>query len=236
MTLWGDVLDVVFPERCVACDAVLGDPRAFFCADCLPEVEEIPAAPACARCHEPGAFPRGLCDRCQRRLPRFTRAFAPLEHAGAVARAVQRFKYEGHPELARPLGALLAVASKDFLAQAPALLVPLPLHAARYRERGYDQTTLLAVEVAKLTKRTLRDDALTRTKATARQVGQDDDERAANVAGAFAAAESVKGQRLLLLDDVLTTGATANEAARALLDAGAAEVQVLTLARAVRQG
>lgn len=235
-SLWGDVLDAVFPERCVACDAVLPDPRSFFCADCAGEVERIPDAPACLRCHEPGAFRRGLCDRCDARLPRFSNAFAPLEHAGAVARAIQRFKYEGHPELARPLGTMLVAGSKAFLATAPELVVPLPLHAARYRERGYDQTALLAVELARASQRVLRDDALTRVKATARQVGQDDDARAANVAGAFeATGKGLLGARLLLVDDVLTTGATANEAAKVLLAAGAAEVQVLTLARAVRQ-
>ena len=89
--------------------------------------------------------------------------------------------------------------------------------------------------VACLAKRELRDDALTRVKATSRQVGQSDDERAANVAGAFLASPTVKGLKLLLIDDVLTTGATANEAARVLLAAGAVEVQVFTLARAVRE-
>jgi ComF family protein len=235
LSLLGDVLDVVFPERCLACDLVLGEPRAFFCVGCAHEVEELPAV-ACARCHEPGAHPKGLCKRCRARAPRFSRAFAPLEHAGAVARAVQRFKYEGHPELARPLGALLVARSTEFLRGAPEAVVPLPLHAARYRERGYDQTALLAVEVAKLTRRALRDDALARARATSRQVGHTDEERAANVAGAFAASPGVAGLRLLLLDDVLTTGATANEAARALLEAGAVQAQVLTLARAVREG
>ncbi len=233
MSLWGDVLDVVFPERCVACDVLLPGPGAFFCEGCAAEVEEIPAV-ACSRCSEPGAHPGGLCPRCAARPPRFSRAFAPLEHEGAVARAIERFKYENHPELARPLGALLTRASSRFLAAAPQAVVPLPLHAARYRERGYDQTALLAVEVARLSKRALRDDALTRVRATGRQVGHSDDERSANVAGAFAASPGVKGLKLLLVDDVLTTGATANEAAAALLAAGAAEVQVLTLARAVR--
>ncbi|MBS1151115.1 MAG: phosphoribosyltransferase [Myxococcaceae bacterium] len=234
MSLWGDVLDVVFPERCLGCDRVLPQPRAFFCDDCAPQVEEIPT-PACLGCHEPGVHEGGRCERCRRRPPRFTFAFAPLEHSGAVARAIQRFKYEGHPELARPLGTLLVLRAKAFLAQAPEWVVPLPLHAARYRERGYDQTALLAVEVARAGKRQLRDEALTRVRATSRQVGQSDEERAANVAGAFEASPTVKGARLLLVDDVLTTGATANEAARALLEAGALEVQVLTLARAVRE-
>lgn len=234
MSLWGDVLDVVFPERCVACDSVLAQPLRFFCEGCAHEVEEIPS-PACVRCNEPGLHEGGVCERCARRPPKFKLAFAPLEHSGAVARAIQRFKYEGHPELARPLGSLLALSSKLFLAQAPQVVVPLPLHSARYRERGYDQTALLAVEIARAGRLTLRDDALTRVRPTSRQVGHSDEERAANVAGAFEASAGVKGARLLLVDDVLTTGATANEAAHALLQAGAEEVQVLTLARAVRE-
>jgi ComF family protein len=232
--LWGDVLDVVFPERCVACDEVLSLPRTFFCEECALEAEEVSKI-ACSRCGEPGAHPQGLCQRCTRRSPVFSRAFAPLEHAGAVARAIQRFKYEGHPELARPLGALLVERSREFLASAPGAVVPLPLHASRYRERGFDQTALLAVEVARLGKRELRDAWLVRVRATTRQVGQSDDERAANVADAFEVSGELKGARVLLIDDVLTTGATANEAARALLGAGAVEVQVLTLARAIRE-
>ncbi len=234
MTLWDDVLDALFPERCVGCDVLLSVPGGFFCGDCGEEVEAIPH-PGCVCCNEPGVHPEGLCRRCTQSRPKFSFAFSPLEHSGAVARAIHRFKYEGHPELARPLGSMLVLGSTVFLKKAPDLVVPIPLHSARYRERGYDQTALLAVEVARLGKRTLHDEALTRVRATSRQVDQSDEEREANVAGAFQASAKVKGARLLLVDDVLTTGATANEAARALLDAGALEVQVLTLARAVRE-
>lgn len=234
MTLWGDVLDAVFPERCVGCDVLLPQPRSYFCEDCAHEVEEIPM-PACVWCNEPGVHEGHLCMRCTRTPPKFKFAFAPFEHSGAMARAIERFKYEGHPELARPLGSMLVARSSIFLGQAPRLVVPIPLHAARYRERGYDQTALLAVEVARAAKLELRDQALTRVKPTSRQVGQSDEEREANVAGVFEATLAVVGARLLLVDDVLTTGATANEAASALLAAGAIEVQVLTLARAVRE-
>lgn len=232
--MWGDILDVVFPERCVGCDGVLSQPITFFCEDCAHEVEEIPDA-ACVRCNEPGTHASGVCPRCTRRPPKFKVAFARLEHSGAVARAIHRFKYEGHPELARPLGAMLMAGARQFLVRPQDWVVPIPLHATRYRERGYDQTALLAVEVARVGRMVLHDEALTRVKPTSRQVGQSDEEREANVAGAFEASPKVKGARVLLIDDVLTTGATANEAARALLEAGALEVQVLTLARAVRE-
>jgi ComF family protein len=233
VTLWGDVLDVVFPERCVACDVLLSAPGGYFCEGCAHEVEEIDAG--CVWCGEPGVDNAPICVRCKQSPPKFKFAHAPVVHSGAVARAIQRFKYEGHPELARPLGSMLVARTQTFLKQAPEFLVPIPLHAARYRERGYDQTALLAVEVARVADLQLRDQALTRVRPTSRQVGQSDAEREENVAGAFEASPKVKGARLLLIDDVLTTGATANEAARVLLAAGAEEVQVLTLARAIRQ-
>jgi ComF family protein len=147
---------------------------------------------------------------------------------------MQRFKYEDHPELARPLGELLARRAAEFLASAPGALVPLPLHDARYRERKYDQTTLLAVTVAKAAGRALRDEVLTRVKATTRQVDLSEAQREANVAGAFELSGRVEGAELVLLDDVLTTGATAREATRVLLAAGARRVDVLVFARAVR--
>ncbi len=223
------LLDVFFPPACVACGVVL-PARGFFCEACAPLVEETPLV-RCARCAEPGRFDGGLCPHCVARPHAFASAFAPFEHEGAVARAVHRFKYEDSPDLARPLAALLAQKAGGFLASAPGALVPVPLHATRFRERKYDQATLLAVELAKVTKRPLRDAWLTRVRATQRQVGLSDAQRAANVNGAFEAARDVRGQAVLLVDDVFTTGATADAATRALEEAGAAEVRVLTLAR-----
>jgi ComF family protein len=225
--------DIVFPPVCVACDAVLPGP-GFFCEACRPMVEQTPS-PRCARCGEPGRFDKGACPRCAARAPEFHTAFAPFEHAGALARAIHRFKYEDHPELARPLAHLMAQAAPEALEALPGTLVPVPLHEARFRERKFDQATLLAVELAKVLKRPLEDAWLTRARATERQVGLSDSAREANVRGAFTAAPHAKGQQVVLVDDVFTTGATARAAAKALLDAGAAQVSVLTVARAFRE-
>jgi ComF family protein len=230
-SLGREVLDVLFPSACVACDAVLTG-QAFFCADCAPLLLETGPV-HCARCAEPGRFPADLCPRCHRSLPPFRRAFAPYEHDGAIARAIHRFKYEDRPELAGPLGELLVRSCTAFLALAPRAICPIPLHAARYRSRRYDQATLLAAELCRrLENASLRDDLLTRRRATKRQVGLSDEARVANVAGAFEARGGVPA--VLLIDDVMTTGATASAAARALIGAGVGQVEVLTLCRARR--
>jgi predicted amidophosphoribosyltransferase len=131
-----------------------------------------------------------------------------------VARVIHRFKYEDHPELAQPLGELLAHEARSFLSRAPELLVALPLHARRFRERRYDQTQLLAGALAQATGRRAPVGLLTRARQTQRQVGLSEAERALNVAEAFTASPAVAA------------------AATALRDAGARHVEVLTVARA----
>jgi ComF family protein len=225
------VLDVLFPPACVACDAVLRG-REPFCEEC--EHLLLETGPIhCARCGEPGDFPRQLCPRCVKHRPAFARAFGPYEHDGAIAKAIHRFKYEDRPELSGPLAQLLVRESRAFLETAPKHVVPLPLHAARYRSRRYDQATLLAADLCREDRRfMLCDQVLTRVRATQRQVGLSDEQRVRNVEGAFEARQSPA--EVLLVDDVLTTGATADAAALALKRAGAKRIEVLTLARARR--
>jgi ComF family protein len=150
-----------------------------------------------------------------------------------VARAIHRFKYEDKPELAHPLGALVAQLAGTYLFESKGVVVPVPLHEKRYRERKYDHAMLLAVELARAAERKVPDEALVRVVDTPRQVGLTDEERVKNVQQAFWASSAVKGEDVLLVDDVLTTGATAHAAATVLLAAGARSVRVLSIARAV---
>lgn len=223
------VVDVLLPPSCAACDVVLPGPVGF-CEDCAHEVLELPTV-HCRRCAEPGFHPGQTCTRCSAGVP-WERAWAPFEHEGSVARAIERFKYEDRSDLSRPLGLLLAATAKEELASMPGVLLPLPLHEARFRERKFDQAGLLTAVLGQRAGREVKADWLSRTRDTRRQVGLAEGEREANVRGAFFAAPAVKGQDVVVVDDVLTSGATAREAARALVLAGAARVFVLTLARA----
>ena len=222
------LLDWLFPPQCLGCGRI--DPqRDSFCAECEVSIEPMPE-PHCGRCAEPGV--ENLCRRCETRPPGFQRAFAAFSHAGALAQAIHALKYRDQPDLASGLGKIACAVSSPFLAKAPLDVCAIPLHRRRFRERKYDQAQLLARSVARHSQRRFWPRALRRVHDTSRQVGLSQTERELNLAGAFVANPRVSGHSFLVIDDVLTTGATARAAADALLRAGALEVQVLTLARA----
>jgi len=221
--------DFLFPPRCIAC-ADLG-PAAPFCEVCalaLVEVGEF-RCPVCGLPFE-GAGLAHLCAECERRAPNFDAARSRFVFGGPIADALHRFKYGDRPNLAAALGRLLAPLAGDRCD----LIVPIPLHARRLAARGYDQAALLARSLARaLRRRPAHPSALRRIRDTPAQVGLDREDRAANVASAFVAQERrVAGRAVLLVDDVMTTGATAAECARALKRAGASRVEVLTVPRA----
>jgi len=170
------------------------------------------------------------CGACVVAPPAFDWARAGGLYAGPLRDAVQRFKFGRRPALARPLAALVL---EQCAAAVPprAVLVPIPLARERERQRGFNQAALVAERVARGLGAPLRERWLARTRATAPQTELDALERRANVRGAFVASTAAAGADVVLVDDVLTTGATAGECARALRAAGAASVGLLTVAR-----
>lgn len=219
-------LDLLYPPRCAAC----GDPAPGggvpFCATCADAIDPVP--PGCARCGLPGPDP--ICGGCFAAPPAFSGVQAGGLYGGPLADAIQALKYGGRPAVARPLGAWLA--SRVTLPPG-ALLVPVPLARRRRISRGYDQAALLAGHLARAAGRRHLLGALRRPRETPPQVGRTRAERSRNVAGAFAAGpRPVAGLDLVLVDDVVTTGATADAAAEALRAAGARSVTVVALARA----
>jgi len=181
----------------------------------------------CARCGQPGGAP--ACPACRSAPPAFEAVHAGGLFGGPLAEAIHALKYEDRPAVARPLGAWLA-------AQVPlppgAAVVSVPLGRARRIARGYDQAALLADALARSGGARRLRGVLVRVRETPPQVGLSRAARAANVAGAFRATARVAGQWVVLVDDVVTTGATAAAASAALQEAGAVGVQVIALARA----
>lgn len=218
------LVEVVFPRRCAGC----GRRGSWVCSDCESTLPVL-TPPWCVRC---GTSPLGPGCRCHELPPSLDKARSASPYDGWVRRAVIMMKFEGERARAESLGPLLARLVDEM--RPIDSLVPVPLHPHRKRERGFNQSEALAVCVTGEGNRIpVVTDLLVRTRPTRHQVGLGADERRANVHGAFAVrpARDLAGQRLVLVDDVLTTGATLGNCADALKAAGAAFVAAVTVAR-----
>ncbi len=205
---------------------------AWLCDECLSEVVYV-EPPFCARCG--GALvesPPQLCSRCRSTPLRIDRIRSVAVSEGVLREAVHAFKYDGVTALAAPLGGLLA----EYWVSHPMwvdVVVPVPLHVSRVRKRGFNQAAYLARELARQVDLTVDEGILIRHRATVAQVDLDADERKENVRGAFRCVSAgAVAKRVLLVDDVFTTGSTLEACAMALRRGGARSVQALTLARA----
>jgi predicted amidophosphoribosyltransferase len=235
----GGALDLHWPRSCFACAAPLGGTaEPWLCAPCraaLPLHRE--ADPACPRCDRPlgPGVPTSACPDCRRLRPRFAAVRAAGDYRGPLRRLVTGLKYARLPSCAWPLGEILAdrLRGWEALAGGP-VVVPFPTTAEARRRRGFDPPALLAAEVAGRLRLPHAPRALRRTGSPPPQASLSRTARLAAPRGTVAAARpgEIAGRSILLVDDVLTTGATADEAARVLLAAGAAEIHVAVVARA----
>lgn len=224
----------LLPPRCLVCGAA-GARGCDLCAECHADLPWNDRA--CARCALPLPAPAAQCGQCLASPPPFVACLAPLRYAASLDRLLPRFKFHAGLAEGRLLAELILqrVSKRDV--QTCDLLVPLPLHRRRLGHRGYNQALELGRPLARAWDVPLVPEALHRRRATAAQTELDAAARRRNVRGAFAAVtERVHGRRILLLDDVITTGATVREAAATLLAAGAVEVRVLAAARAPLPG
>ena len=222
--LWNGLIDTLFPPRCGGCLAE----GSLWCSSCAASLVFV-QPPTCDKCGEPNTH--GLCHNCQAQLPQIETIYSIAIFDGQLRHAVHRFKYERMSSLAEPFGKILY----DYW-HARSLhadwLIPVPLHAARQRERGYNQAELLAQQLSRHINVPTLPVGLRRTRVTKVQMQLNAAERKVNVAGAFACDDRrVSGRRIVVIDDVCTTGATMDACAIALLQAGAASVIGLTLAR-----
>ena len=208
--LTGSALDLLYPPACAVC----GREGRFVCEDCEPELPKL-LAPFCIRCASPGRDV--YCRLCAATPPHFDGVTAPYVHRGPVRDLVHNLKYNNVRTSAPELGRLMAA---------------VPLHSRRERNRGYNQSVLLARAVGEATGIPLDDRLLTRTRDTAPQVTmKSPEERRRNIEDAFECSGDVKGASVLLIDDVVTTGGTMSACAKPLKTAGANSVWGLSLAR-----
>ena len=232
---WLDIIQKhLLPATCILCNNP-GHAGRDLCDICYQDLPRVVLC--CQRCAEsletPSTWPM-LCGRCLSHPPAYDRTYAPFIYQGVIRHWITTLKFGANYKNARLLGQLLAEHLHD-TAEQPDCIIPIPLHPSRYRERGFNQAVILAREIARRFSIPLDFLTLKRLVFTAPQVNLGKDERSANVRGAFVVknGEKIEGRKIILVDDVYTTGSTVKECTRALMMHGAAEVVVLTLARAV---
>jgi ComF family protein len=261
----------IFPPKCLVCRSFLTPPEGdsdrfseavdlssslqiqverlmseYLCRDCIAGLIAV-ESPLCSCCGLPFESRHGLdhrCSECSTSPKNFRIARAPLVYEQVFTEVIHCYKYKGKIQLARPLGELLLRAFRLFWDKDSIdVVMPVPLHSKRLRERGFNQVLLLirywqalgGQLPSDLSNLQIENDILVRSVSTAPQSGLGRKQRAANIKGAFGLLDEAKiiDKRILLVDDVYTTGATVDECARLLLHHGAAHVDVLSLARAV---
>ena len=230
------LLDFLYPRNCIYCGISSPETFRFICWDCWSDATRV-VAPFCELCGDPvaGAVDHDfICYACSSEPPSFDRARSAARYEGAVGEALRQLKYEKGfwmgPDMAKVMKNCLIA---EYSVEEFDLVVPVPLHHVRRRDRGYNQSAVLAKELAELLGYRMDSGVVRRIRGTMTQTNLTATQRLSNVKNAFESRNEKRlaGKRVLLVDDVMTTGATVNACAKALKKGGASSVYVLTVAR-----
>lgn len=229
--------DLVYPKTCAVCKTGLKGKTCIddaVCGACWEKIKKN-TPPFCHRCGRHLDKPlKNICPACVRKQLHFDRAFSPCVYDGALKELILDFKYRNKEHLGRLLSRLMSEFIREYRLPMDFidLLIPVPLHKARMRQREFNQAEVLSGNIAGEFRKTMMNNVLIRNRNTPTQTELEHSERLQNVKGSFSVTdkEAIKAKNILLIDDVLTTGATSSEAALALKDAGTGVVFVLTLA------
>ena len=231
-------LDAIFPPACVNCAEPIDTPGNL-CAHCWPDMTYI-SAPFCEMCGFPFEYDAGdglICAACLKRPPVFSRARAVLKYDEASRNMILGYKHSDQTNRAPTFANWMHRAGADLIGDCD-FICPVPLHHRRLIKRRFNQSALLAKEIARLARKPAVHDLVIRTRPTRTQGGLSAKARHRNVQGVFKVnpvrEALLEGARVLLIDDVLTTGATVNACSKSLLKGGALKVDVLTFSRVVR--
>ncbi len=232
------ITDIVYPKVCLSCKRKLGEPATddYICGSCRLRIKRNlpPFCHSCGRHLEKNNRHKNICPACLKNKFHFDRAYSPCLYEGVIKELIHEFKYKGKDHLSKPLGKIMIEFIKEY--DLPIdyldLIIPVPLHKTKLREREFNQAEILSKHIASEFNKELALNALIRMRLTKTQTELPLSLRFANACGSFSVAKenNLKGKNVLIVDDVLTTGATSSEAALAVKQAGANIVFVLTLA------
>jgi len=230
--IYSGILDLIYPPFCLVCKRA---DEGYLCAECIEKMDAI-EPPYCRKCGMPCEPNEFNCLDCHGREFAFDAARSAGTFDGPLREAIHAFKYQYHLVLADPLAEMMVRCFPNTrLAGSVDVVVPVPIHRSREIERGFNQSVELARRFCARLSLPLETHAIAKHRKTRHQVDLPEDQRAVNVEGAFKLLDSepVAGKRVLLIDDVFTTGATLNEAAKVVRSAGAASICTYTLARSL---
>lgn len=233
-----NLAEIVYPKICLSCKKKLGVSSidSVICKHCWEKIErnKPPFCHSCGRNLKKSRITKGICPQCLKGKLHFDRAFSPCLYTGTTKELIQQFKYNRKDYLGSTLSGFMIDFIKEYNLPMEHidLVVPIPLHSSRLREREFNQAQILSSNICKEFKKDLSNDILFRSRRTKTQTELSTEERLSNIVGSFTTAKGInlKGKNILLIDDVITTGATSSEAALSLKKAGCGIVFVLTLA------